>query len=52
VIKKTSYDDEWVIGRYPRNAPKNWIEANEKEIAEWDTGKLDRKISVMSVRNI
>jgi hypothetical protein len=36
-----------IIARYPLKAKKNWIEANEKEIAEWDGGKLDRKINVL-----
>jgi predicted PolB exonuclease-like 3'-5' exonuclease len=52
VIKTNVDDGEWktwklMIARYPRNAPKNWIEAKEKEIAEWNGGKLDRKISVL-----
>jgi hypothetical protein len=33
-----------LIARYPLDAANNWIEANEKEIAEWDGSKLERKI--------
>jgi hypothetical protein len=33
-----------MVGRYPVKATKNWIEANEKEIDEWDGEKLDRKM--------
>jgi hypothetical protein len=32
-----------LIMRYPLNAAKNWIEANEEEISEYNR-KLDRKI--------
>jgi hypothetical protein len=41
-------DDEWylLISRYPLNAAKSWIEANEKEIYEWDRKKLNRKINM------
>jgi hypothetical protein len=56
VIKtKAADDDRWkimlMIARYPLNAAKSWIEANEKEIAEWDGRKLDRKISVVMTQN-
>jgi hypothetical protein len=50
---EADYNGEWktlMVSRYPLKATKNWIEANEKEIAEWTewTGrKLDRKISVI-----
>jgi ABC-type proline/glycine betaine transport system substrate-binding protein len=33
-----------MVGRYPLEAAKNWLEANEKEIDEWDGEKLDRKM--------
>jgi hypothetical protein len=33
-----------MIWRYPVKAAKNWIEANEKEITQWDSEKLDRKM--------
>jgi hypothetical protein len=33
-----------MVGRYPVKATKNWIEANEKEIDEWDGEKLNRKM--------
>jgi hypothetical protein len=47
VIKIANHGDEermLMIWRYPLKATKNWIEANEKEITEWDSQKLDRKI--------
>jgi hypothetical protein len=50
LVIKTNRDDvrKWhlLISRYPLNAAKSWIEANEKEISEWkwNTGKLNRQI--------
>jgi hypothetical protein len=47
VIKKANRGDVWeelMISRYPLNAAKSWIEANEKEIAEWNGVELDRNI--------
>jgi hypothetical protein len=51
VIKKVSHADGnretlmLMIARYPQKVPKKWIEAyDEKEIAEWHTDKLERKI--------
>jgi hypothetical protein len=55
VIKKANYDahyrhDEWktlLIARYPLKAAKQWIEANEQEIMQWDDHmdkEIDRKI--------
>jgi hypothetical protein len=36
-----------LIWRYPLNAAKNWIEANQNEItAQWDRETLDRKITL------
>jgi hypothetical protein len=48
VIKTTADDDGWkklMIARYSLKAANKWIEANEKEIAEWDPEKLHRKIA-------
>jgi hypothetical protein len=47
LVIKTKMDGNWkklLISRYPLNAAKNWIEANENEISEWHTSKLNRKI--------
>jgi hypothetical protein len=50
LVIKNIDDDEWsstsklLVSRYPLNAAKSWIEANEKEIAEWNGEELDRKI--------
>jgi hypothetical protein len=33
-----------LIARYPLNAANNWIEANEKEMTEWNRENLERKI--------
>jgi hypothetical protein len=49
VIKKANRGDVWeelMISRYPLNAAKSWIEANEKEITQWNGETLDRKISL------
>jgi hypothetical protein len=49
VIKKANHDDNWeklLIGRYPLKTAKNWIEAKEQEIIEWDGEKLNRKINL------
>jgi hypothetical protein len=46
VIKKNDDNTEMLISRYPLNAAKSWIEANEKEIFEWNREKLDRKINM------
>jgi hypothetical protein len=35
-----------MISRYPLNAAKSWIEVNEKEIAEWNTEEIGRKITL------
>jgi hypothetical protein len=46
-VIKTKIDGPWkklMISRYKSNADKNWIEANEKEISEWNTSELNRKI--------
>jgi hypothetical protein len=51
VIKTRIYDNGWMlrkllISRYPLNATKSWIEANEKEISEWNRWELNRKIII------
>jgi hypothetical protein len=49
VIKKANHDENWeklLISRYPLKAAKKWIDANEKEIIEWDRKKLNRKINL------
>jgi hypothetical protein len=33
-----------MISRYPSEAAKDWIEANEKEICDWDEREVDRKL--------
>jgi hypothetical protein len=45
VIKKAKFYDGWElwISRYPLNAAKSWIEANEKEISEWDWDYMEKK---------
>jgi hypothetical protein len=35
-----------LISRYPLNARKNWIAANEKEMLDWDFDEQNRKIHV------
>jgi ABC-type proline/glycine betaine transport system substrate-binding protein len=40
------YTKTLLISRYPLDAAKSWIEANEKEIDEWNPKKLDRKITM------
>jgi hypothetical protein len=45
VLKKMDNGDEkLLIARYPLNAAKSWIEANENEIYKLDNAKLERKI--------
>jgi hypothetical protein len=50
VIKKMEgyYDVDFnvLISRYSLDADKSWIEANEKEIIEWNDRELDRKINM------
>jgi hypothetical protein len=45
VIKVTKWlhGRQMVISRYPSEAAKDWVEANEKEICDWDGRKIDRK---------
>jgi hypothetical protein len=35
-----------LISRYPLNARKNWIAANEKEVLDWDFDEQNKKIQV------
>jgi hypothetical protein len=45
--KRQSYGKMMLlVSRYRLNAVEDWIEANEKEISEWHTSKLNRKINV------
>jgi hypothetical protein len=46
VIKTKSDDNSNVlmICRYPLKASKDWIEANENEITQWNEETLDRQI--------
>jgi hypothetical protein len=49
VVKTIMHDLKWkmlLISRYPLNAAKKWIEANEKEIYEWNPEKLNRRINM------
>jgi hypothetical protein len=48
VIKMKADNDDSIllISRYPLNAAKSWIEANESEIYELDTENVDRKINI------
>jgi hypothetical protein len=51
VVKTGIYDNGWMlqkllVSRYPLNAAKSWIEANEKEIYEWTRWELNRKIII------
>jgi hypothetical protein len=49
LVIKTESGDRWkklMISRYLLNATKKWIEANEKEISDWDPQKLNRKINM------
>jgi hypothetical protein len=38
-----AYGRQMMISRYPSEASKDWIEANEKELCEWDLWNVDRK---------
>jgi hypothetical protein len=48
VIKIANHGNEekLLISRYPLKASKNWIEANENEITQWNGETLDRKITL------
>jgi hypothetical protein len=35
-----------LISRYPLNAGKRWVEANEQEALDWDFDEQNRKISM------
>jgi hypothetical protein len=46
VVKGIKPNDgcQMMISRHPLGAAKEWIEANEKEICEWNPWKVDRRI--------
>jgi hypothetical protein len=49
LVFKTKSGASWktlMISRYPLNAAESWIEANEKEITEWNRWKLNRQINM------
>jgi hypothetical protein len=46
VIKKVDWQ-KFIIGRYPLEVANDLIEAHEKEIAEWNSEELGRKITLM-----
>jgi hypothetical protein len=49
LVIKTESGNMWknvLISRFPLNAAKSWIEANEEEVLEWETEKLNRKINM------
>jgi hypothetical protein len=52
LVIKTKADKDTIlqlmISRYPLNAAKSWIEANEKEIAEWYRKGFGRKITLQN----